>query len=112
MSDLKPCPFCGGKAAIGHEKDFDGFGEFYFVQCTESGCRAKSGEKFTSEVCPIFMGEVRDLWNNRPHENKLKADAVREAVNFLERPDVPLAPSLILSDDLNEYADKLEKGES
>lgn len=62
---LRPCPMCGGDAAMSHEKDHDMMGDFYFVQCQTPGCRVKGPEKFTSEVCPIFMEEVRDSWNNR-----------------------------------------------
>lgn len=91
MSELKSCQLCGSDSVLtlGYGVNFEAM-----CQCRKCGCKAD------------------DLaWNNRQYENKLKACAVREAVNFLERPDVPLAPSLILSDDLNEYADKLERGE-
>ena len=45
-NELKPCPFCGGKAVIRNHNEMVGFGmsdTFYFVKCT--ACRM-SGSKF------------------------------------------------------------------
>lgn len=67
MSKFKPCPFCGDpKPHFSRERDSDGFGVFVSVQC--GTCRAQSAQKFTSEECPIFLGEVADAWNRRPEE--------------------------------------------
>lgn len=67
MSDLKCCPFCGGKGQIRDEAGdpFDDIGRFYYVRCVD--CRAQSGSKYASNGndCPIFYEEVRQEWNQR-----------------------------------------------
>lgn len=44
MSDLTPCPFCGGRAQIEHETEVIGHGSgdtVYFVCCQCCGARTK-----------------------------------------------------------------------
>ncbi|MFG6599345.1 MULTISPECIES: Lar family restriction alleviation protein [unclassified Sulfitobacter] len=60
---LKPCPFCGGRASMAKSHDPDTHGAFHFIQCHK--CRAMSGEFYAVETCPIFYGQVRDAWNAR-----------------------------------------------
>jgi Lar family restriction alleviation protein len=64
MSELKPCPFCGGEA---------GYEEFYYdrpfmaVFCTKCGSQTSMDDRpdnFTKEEAAI-------LWNNRPPEFEL-----------------------------------------
>lgn len=78
MSELKACPFCGGEASIRSEYDSDGYGYFHWVECKK--CRSRSASHFASQgnECPIYYQGVRSDWNNRQHENKLKADAILE----------------------------------
>lgn len=60
MSELKPCPFCGGKAAI--NKDYPGTMDtrgrrwVYNVVCDR--CCATSGLGYTSQM-------VKESWNRR-----------------------------------------------
>lgn len=61
--ELKPCPFCGGRAYILCDPEPDTNGAFYYVKCTS--CRAKGAEFYSVETCPIFYGQVRDAWNTR-----------------------------------------------
>ena len=66
MSNLKPCPFCGGeKVGMATEHDADGFGMFKFIAC--KACGASSRRHFVSNgnECPQFYEEVRDSWNSR-----------------------------------------------
>jgi Lar family restriction alleviation protein len=80
--ELKPCPFCGGKAHIQRLADADGFGTFYYVVCT--GCRAQSGSHYASKGndCPQTYAEVRDEWNRRPPT--IPADVGRRAMEALQ----------------------------
>lgn len=76
MSDveLKPCPFCGGKAFVAREHCQDGGGTYVFVKC--AGCRAKSGEFYFSKGndCPQTYVSVREAWNTRATS---ESDALR-----------------------------------
>ena len=64
MSELKPCPFCGGNA---YECDYThpNGGDWYFVKCDV--CDAKSDEYHTQEV-------ANNKWNTRPIEDALRAE--------------------------------------
>lgn len=65
MAELKPCPFCGGKAQIARESDPDGGGTFYTVKCHR--CGAETAPRFASHGndCPQFYAEVREQWDRR-----------------------------------------------
>lgn len=57
MTDLKPCPFCGGYNTFFDE-------EFYtvFVYC--AACGAKGPPSLGNDI-----NETTKKWNNRPGEN-------------------------------------------
>ena len=58
MAELKPCPFCGGKAKTGHYYPCDGYqGEsaVYKIEC--KNCHAK--------IESDSIDSVWDLWNTR-----------------------------------------------
>lgn len=102
MSELKPCPFCGNHSVLEIDEPF-------FI----SGSRIESVTIYCSE-CDAEMTydteeQAIDMWNNRPHENKMKADAVLGAANeILGYP--PLNDNYDKLEFIN-YANKLERGE-
>lgn len=54
MSELLPCPFCGGKAVLCTNDEGDKYGDGYFVWCCE--CAAESG-------CSSTDKEAIEAWN-------------------------------------------------
>jgi Lar family restriction alleviation protein len=63
-NELKPCPFCGGKAELHHNRSAGGIGlDGYFVKCT---CNAEGAFDFGQS------GAI-EAWNNRPVEDALQA---------------------------------------
>lgn len=93
MSELKPCPFCNSEPELQEVKFY---GDEY-VTCVSFDCSL-----FQVSFAP-------QSWNTRPHENKLKADAVREALRY--RPKWTVYGAEAQLDAIDEYADKLERGE-
>ena len=85
---LKPCPFCG-------DARVKQYGGFYSQEAETTSCLGC----FTQVI-------GHNLWNNRPYENKIKADAVREAIrlNMISYNDSYVKKLLA-------YADKIERGE-
>lgn len=66
--DLKPCPFCGGKAEFGKNQRTDNSGKgFYFVQCLECHARATNigGTSFDTEEKAV------KAWNSRVNDDAL-----------------------------------------
>ena len=61
MTELKPCPFCGGRAYSLRNGDV-----VCREHCEAMGCR----------------GVRISAWNNRPTEAKIKADAVLDALAY------------------------------
>ena len=62
MTELLPCPFCGGKASVESSHDIDGH-QFLSVKCNT--CRAGTAEQWSDEPCPQTYAEIRDRWNHR-----------------------------------------------
>ena len=63
MTELKPCPFCGGKARM------ETFWDFYRVSCMDERCCGYAYGGNTSTDCTWYgsIEEARDAWNRR-HE--------------------------------------------
>lgn len=59
MAELKPCPFCGGKAVLEH--DYDGRGYSYIRCC---GCFIK-GNRFSVKFDKASDDEAIEAWNRR-----------------------------------------------
>ena len=74
MTNLKPCPFCGGEAEINREQDIHLDCEIVWVECKE--CNAKS--KFyaigvhkippRAKMSDDCFAPVRYAWNRRAEE--------------------------------------------
>lgn len=61
MTELKPCPFCGGEPKV---TEREGFAFFWCGECAASSKIAKESE-------------AREYWNTRPAEDALKAEGER-----------------------------------
>jgi len=55
----------------------------------------------------VFIEKLVNKYSSKQSLKAIQAEAIKEAVSKLERPDVPLAPVFILNTDLLEYADNL-----
>ena len=62
--ELKPCPFCGGKAAIG-TKSFDLFNVAAYVFCKKCGARTDLFYKYVQNESKQM---ARDAWNKRVND--------------------------------------------
>ena len=92
MSELKPCPFCGD------------------TRIKQYGGGLSQESKIT--VCSGCFTQVtgHELWNERPIENKIKANAIRDAMKDCEY-RVTGVGHVISHVELSKYADRIERGE-
>ena len=67
ISELKPCPFCGGKAKIS-EMDIGDCNPktYYSVSCGTEGCWVYENQDYWEDDTK----EVADRWNTRPAETQ------------------------------------------
>ena len=61
--ELKPCPFCGGKPNLSKSYNEHDEGAYFSYRC--KSCGASTRELYARETCPVFYGQVRDVWNDR-----------------------------------------------
>lgn len=61
MSELKPCPFCGGKATVQTRKDKEAGQTFYGCMCKNTGC---------CRIPALYMTQAQaiEVWNKRVGE--------------------------------------------
>jgi len=57
MKDLKPCPFCGGEAAIAEIPDTHNNNVWLMPVCIHCDCKLDNGWRTQKEVI--------DIWNRR-----------------------------------------------
>jgi Lar family restriction alleviation protein len=75
MTDLKPCPFCGGEPLVITSRDdasSRGFGdgeipEYFWVQCKNMACGTEGPSVQSRE-------DAAKAWNPRPEEERLRAE--------------------------------------
>lgn len=96
-TELKPCPFCGGEA-----DKIPRFNMGYVGDDIKCSCGAETPKHLADDAAV-------EWWNNRPYENKIKDDAVREALQYEPKWRVYGAEAQLHA--IDEYADKIEKGE-
>lgn len=65
MSEIKPCPFCGGEASLHTEACPDGGGTYWNVKCRECGASSLGRYISHGNECPLGFQEIRDQWNVR-----------------------------------------------
>ena len=64
MTDLKRCPFCGGKALLLHDGDGKLIYEYSYVCCSNRGCAARTQSvSISTEYCSD--DKAAELWNRR-----------------------------------------------
>jgi Lar family restriction alleviation protein len=61
-NELKPCPFCGGKAELIHDPHGNQF--LYWARCDNIGCTVCPEAKMTAN-----KEDAIDAWNRREGEN-------------------------------------------
>lgn len=61
MTEIKPCPFCGGEAKLQR------FGRFYYISCENENCEClvESGYMNTEE-------SAVESWNRRANDDSCK----------------------------------------
>lgn len=73
MSELKPCPFCGGL-----NQTIEGYLEYHFseafVQCDSCGARSETEE---DDLLKKAKEKAIKIWNTRPIEDALRAENER-----------------------------------
>ena len=66
MSELKPCPFCGGKAELTHERDsFLNFAIYSAIMCSKCGVKSP---RFQQKCATASDEEAAKAWNRRVSE--------------------------------------------
>lgn len=76
MSELKPCPFCGGEAEICSAYDDKFLGKCWYVRCKKCYSQGSSFYESTKELDPneeyqAILGawaRATEAWNSRTYE--------------------------------------------
>ena len=61
--ELKPCPFCGGKAGMSHGITELSFERYCFVSCEK--CHSKSANYFIRRHGEKYECKATEAWNRR-----------------------------------------------
>jgi Lar family restriction alleviation protein len=64
MAELKPCPFCGGKAGLISIKAFEWCDYSYIARCENPNCEVSPGVK------KLEKKEAIEAWNRRAGDGK------------------------------------------
>lgn len=70
MDELKPCPFCGGKAKLITHRNYATNGHAdYYVECGTDGCTMCLGG-----ICFGCAEEAIEAWNRRTSDDESGSD--------------------------------------
>lgn len=69
VTELKPCPFCGGQAEL---REYLAFGRIksYTVRCKNMCAITCGRHNINGKWRPISQNEAIELWNRRTNENE------------------------------------------
>ena len=62
MTELKPCPFCGGEARLKKHYRLE---NTWYVQCNKFGVRTKNSTQSAYEPWKVTMKASVNIWNKR-----------------------------------------------
>lgn len=106
MSNLKPCPFCGGEAELCYGPGAIN-GYRLFASCNECGAKSPGlwQEKKPEPDDQGWKGAA-DEWNHRPGEEELNKliEQMREALKRLKEEEEPIGYHDCIADGLDECA--------
>lgn len=60
---IKPCPFCGGPAALKDKEGFDYASRYFWIECQSCGVKTKTSYRGMSDKKPDI--DVVSTWNKR-----------------------------------------------
>lgn len=66
--ELKPCPFCGGKASLNYER-IPGENKGFWAQVICNGCNGRSGGTWARSYSAAERIEAK-AWNRRANDGK------------------------------------------
>ena len=72
MTDLKPCPFCGGEATI-KKVSSETIAPFFVAVCRQDSCLLGEYQKDYSSD-----DEASKAWNTRPGEDAARLEVARQ----------------------------------
>lgn len=67
--ELKPCPFCGGKASLNYER-IPGENKGFWAQVICNGCYGRSGGTWAGSYSAAERIETK-AWNRRANDGKI-----------------------------------------
>ena len=99
MSDLLPCPFCGGEAEFSLGETGDGK-EWHYIECTE--CEAMGPRVQYADHNIAIKDALAEAWNSRAiPAADARAEALKEAAEMIDKRHRGNLPDHIKSDDGN-----------
>lgn len=72
MSELKPCPFCGGEAILCKDLNPDGHfaHKMVYVECNSCGCSTKHYRSSDDRRITTRVSDAINAWNRRVMPNE------------------------------------------
>lgn len=82
MSELKPCPFCGGEAELKHQGNNYTKKRAVYIECKTFGCFGLQRVGVIRNTMEWAEDQVIKKWNTRPD---LKAELVEAIISMKEK---------------------------